>query len=514
MTEATVEERGVRGPRILQASAIALIVLAAAVLRAWNLGTLSFWYDEVVTMRLAEAPSVGDLFRLLFRIDATRAPLHPLILREWLAAFGTSEAAARSLSVVFGVATVILMLWLGRLAFDESTGLWAAFLGAISPLMIYYSREVRMYALLTLLATLCWALLFWMRRAPSRGKSIAYAACVVAMLFTHPLGLLMLGTLALASALDVRAFFGSWKTWLAIHLGVLVVAFPWLRFYFDHAPEFLSGRLPIKFLLATPIGFTGGNAAGLALVVGLIAIGLQRRRIADWSTGDWIAPACLALWLVAPPTILFAYSQVASPIFGPARYTVFCAPAYLVLIAQALSRIPPLSRWTFGLALALAAVVTMRTMVYAPDLKADWRSFAHVMAARQARPLRREAVMMVVAEPEPLPEMETARYYLERSCTVVSFDRARFDALVKRPDREVFLLVGPSGLGQLDPGLQGELHAFLIDAHPHRIAGLRIYRVKAPLPSPGPRPPAQAPASLQPPGPAPAPVTPAHPAPD
>ena len=145
------------------------------------------------------------------------------------------------------------------------------------------------------------------------------------MLFTHPLGLLMLGTLGLASALDVRGFLGSWKAWLAVHLGVLIVTAPWLRFYFDHAPEFLSGRLPIKFLLATPIGFLGGDSRVYVAILALIAFGLYRHRITDWPTGEWVAPACLALWLVLPPTILYAYSWIANPIFGPARYTLFCA---------------------------------------------------------------------------------------------------------------------------------------------------------------------------------------------
>jgi len=488
MTTASIERTGVILQHVLKASAIALIGLAATALRAWKLGALSFWYDEVVTMRLAQAPSFVDLIHLLFRIDATRAPLHPMMLHEWIATFGNTETAARSLSVAFGVATVALMLWLGRLAFDESTGLWAAFLAALSPLLIYYSREVRMYALLTLLTTLCWTFLFWMRKGRWRGKTIAYASCVVAMLFTHPLGLLMFSTLAMASALDVRGFFGSWKEWLAIHLGVLLAASPWLLFYFDHAPEFLTERLSIKFLAATPIGFVGGESTVYFLILALIAFGLYRRLGAGREAGEWVAPACLVLWLVVPPTVLYVYSRVASPIFGPARYTLFCSPAYLVLIAQALARIPPLSRWTLGLGLACVALATSRTMVYDPHSKADWRSFSRAMAARKAPPLGREAVMMVVAEPAPAPEMETARYYLERNCNVVAFDRERIDALAARPDQEVLLLLGPSGYEQLDPALQEKLRAFLIDAHQYRITGLRIYRVEAPTPLLGPDP--------------------------
>ena len=39
-----------------------IVILAIALgLRAWHLGQLSFWYDEIVTIRLAEAPGPAAL---------------------------------------------------------------------------------------------------------------------------------------------------------------------------------------------------------------------------------------------------------------------------------------------------------------------------------------------------------------------------------------------------------------------------------------------------------------------
>ena len=76
------------------------------------------------------------------------------------------------------------------------------------------------------------------------GKSIAYALCLAALVYCHPLGLLMAATLGLGSFLFVRQFFGRWQRWLGVHLAALLLAAPWIRHYFDHDPEFLSGRLP------------------------------------------------------------------------------------------------------------------------------------------------------------------------------------------------------------------------------------------------------------------------------
>src|SRR5690348_6360396 len=96
-------------PPLVFGVTLALTLLLATALRTWQLGQLSFWYDEVVTMRLAQAPTPGALLDRLFEIDATRAPLHSLLLQGWVRLFGTSETSARALSVLCGVVTVALV---------------------------------------------------------------------------------------------------------------------------------------------------------------------------------------------------------------------------------------------------------------------------------------------------------------------------------------------------------------------------------------------------------------------
>lgn len=413
------------------ATAVAVLLVALG-LRAWCLGEESFWYDEVVTMRLAETASPRALMDLLFRIDATRAPLHPMLLQGWLRAFGVSEASGRAHSVLFGVGTVALLYPLGRLAFDRKTGLWAMALGAFSPLLVYYSREVRMYALLVFLTTLAWTLLFWMRAEPRRAKIVAYVACLFLTMFTHPLALPMAATLAAASAMDAKGFFGTWRAWLAAHLIPVAASAWWLRFYFDHAPEFLSGRLPIKFLLGTPIGFLGGNFATLAGVVALIGWGLWRRD--RGGERSWLAPTGLTAWLVLPPTVLYAYSWIGNPIFGPPRYTLYCAPAFLVLVAQGMARLPVLG------AMVAAVVLGVLGTVYAPatPIKANWRPCVQA-ALRAPRPAGAKLVVFIMSQAVPNVEAETARYYFGPSIDVRPFSPA--DANRERLDPSHTVLV-------------------------------------------------------------------------
>ena len=145
--------------------ACVVIVVVAGSLRFFELGRLSFWYDEVVTMRLATAAGPGALVERLFEIDATRAPLHPLLLQTWIRVFGSSEAAARSLSVLCGLATIVLIYEIGRIAFDTETGVWASWLAAFSPLLIVYAREARMYGWLVFATCLCWRMLFGLAKS-------------------------------------------------------------------------------------------------------------------------------------------------------------------------------------------------------------------------------------------------------------------------------------------------------------------------------------------------------------
>ena len=73
----------------------------------------------------------------------------------------------------------------------------------------------------------------------------------------------MAATLALAGWLaGIRASAHGGDGWRSIWPPGLVV--PWIPRYLDHPPEFLSGPLPFRFLLGTPIGFIGGNFATMA----------------------------------------------------------------------------------------------------------------------------------------------------------------------------------------------------------------------------------------------------------
>ncbi len=294
---------------------------------------------------MASQPDPAALLRLLEKTDATRAPLHPLILQGWAALFGASSLSGRAFSVACGVLTVLVVDRIGRRAFDVPTGLWAAFLFAISPMQVRYAQEVRMYALLVLETCLAWDLLLSFRDSASPAKQGAFLGCLIALGYTHPLGLLMDAALGLAYLANRGSFRLPWRRWLAIQLIAGSAIAPWAVHYGDHPPEFTVGRLSLKYLIGLPIGYIGGNGLTLVGFLALVAYGMVRRGGDAGRRPVFDRPVettTILIWFAVPPLLLFGHSLVSSyPIFGPPRYTLNVGPAYLILVARGLVKLPP-----------------------------------------------------------------------------------------------------------------------------------------------------------------------------
>src|SRR5258708_1698340 len=184
---------------------LAAILMIATGLRLWGLDGTSLWYDEVITMRVARADGPASLVQRLDQLHGTRAPLHPLVLHAWLRVFGPSDLAGRSFSALCGIVTVVVIHGLGRRAFDEQSGRWAAWLAAVCPPLVYYSREARMYAWLVLLTCLSWLVFISFRRAVKPAQIFAYWLLLTSLVYSHPLGLFMVAAHGLAFLLVRRS---------------------------------------------------------------------------------------------------------------------------------------------------------------------------------------------------------------------------------------------------------------------------------------------------------------------
>ena len=141
-----------------------LAILVGFSLRLYHLGAESLWYDETVSVALAQK-SIADLIR------HTAGDIHPpgyyLLLHGWQALthptpmFGLEFLYAWP-SLCSGVIVMVLLFALGRTLTNVRIACLALWLAAVNPYHIWYSQEVRMYTVGAALGLLSlWAMLQW-----------------------------------------------------------------------------------------------------------------------------------------------------------------------------------------------------------------------------------------------------------------------------------------------------------------------------------------------------------------
>ena len=134
---------------------LGLITLFGLELRV-AISNCPMWYDEGHSILVAVQQFPFGIDNFLFTKDFQHTPFYFYFLHFWLKIFGTSEILLRFSSVIFGVATIPLTYVVAKKLYknDKIVGIISAILIAVSPLMIYYSIEVRMYMMVTFLAVL------------------------------------------------------------------------------------------------------------------------------------------------------------------------------------------------------------------------------------------------------------------------------------------------------------------------------------------------------------------------
>ena len=132
---------------------ILLLVLLGIELRV-AVSNVPLWYDEGHSILVAIKSFPFGIDEFLFTKDFQHTPFYFYFLHFWLKIFGTNEIILRMSSAIFGVATIPLTYVVGKKLYDKNVGIIAALLVTVSPLLVYYSIEIRMYAAVTFFAIL------------------------------------------------------------------------------------------------------------------------------------------------------------------------------------------------------------------------------------------------------------------------------------------------------------------------------------------------------------------------
>jgi len=393
-----------------------VLVLAAA-LRSFRLGSPGLWLDEAVSWIFARA-SWAELLDLL-RLDSG-PPLYYALLGLWTRSWGDSAVALRSFSVVAGLLGVTLLFFVGRRLFGERTGLAAALLLAVVPIQIRHAQEARAYTLLAFLGLgAMFALLAWVDGGGKKWLAL-HVVLFAAVLYTHNYGFFLLVAGMFFAAVEGGRQGGpgrpSWKLLGRALAGFPLVALlylPWLpTFLFQLAHEGpyawmrlaweergLAGTLGDSLRALSPGGggppYLGlpalpwGGVATL-LTVALLAWGLFR--LARWwkfgpgpQAPGGLAPRGTALWLFAylfvPPVAAALYSVFRAPIYLPGRLDQLVIPAFCLVLAVGLEGLRPEAVRVGGLGLfALASLLALRPLLLTPGRATEKELAAEIEA--------------------------------------------------------------------------------------------------------------------------------------
>ncbi|RME33638.1 MAG: hypothetical protein D6793_09535, partial [Thermoflexia bacterium] len=148
-------------------------LLVAFALRVYRLGDQNIWWDEGLAIW---AVRHGFVETTLWTAGDVHPPLYFWLLWPWVRLAGESEFAARYLTVMVAMPTVAVMAPLGRRLGGRAVGAAALWLLALSRFHVWWSQEMRMYALAALGATLSfYFLLRWISQEERRSRPIALA---------------------------------------------------------------------------------------------------------------------------------------------------------------------------------------------------------------------------------------------------------------------------------------------------------------------------------------------------
>jgi mannosyltransferase len=391
-------------------------VLGAA-LRFYRLTGRSLWLDEILVWDFSGGPSIDAVVRRLAAVPSLM-PLHFVI--TWLVRrVGDSEFWLRLFPAIAGSLAVPAMYAFGRVTFGRRTGLIAALLVAMAPLLIWYSQENAAYAFLVLI-TIVQMLFAYLAVTRSRLTDwLGFSIVTLISLYNDYLALTATAAAFafIGIALAARVFLPrhsslprlrgrtGWGLQVAAAFGagllILLGYLPWLgifRTFLHHQEYGLSRFSPAHHATLAEIQSQLAIFGLQGVVLVLVLAGLAAAAIWTWRRKP-DAVLLTALWLVVPPAAFF-YSLRGGLVTLWPRYLIFVVPAALLFVALAIDEISswlgrlgearrrpgPISTWASvaGVAIVMIQVVPSLASWYQLP-KDDWRGAADFVQSASSR---------------------------------------------------------------------------------------------------------------------------------
>jgi mannosyltransferase len=333
--------------KLLEIGWVASCLALSAVVQLSFITRSSIWHDEGYSLALARMP-LGEILTRTAR--DVHPPLYYLVLNLWMKLFGTSELAARSLSVLAVLVAALIMYFLVKRLFGVGAARVAVLFTAVGPFLIRYGQEARMYALVACLIALATYLLVSALDERNKKRLYLYGVVMGLAFLTHYYSVFMVPVHWLyvlsrtplrrrikraKDTLDLK----SWHWW-GSNLLAAGLFLPWLPvvlqqfgrvqsgFWISPVNQYTLPNTVWHWLLYTSTNFydwwwqLGLLMVLTALVVTAIMVDKTHRK----------SLILLALATAFTPLMIFVISKLAQPVYID-RYFVYAAMAFYPVLA-------------------------------------------------------------------------------------------------------------------------------------------------------------------------------------
>lgn len=212
-------------------------ILAGTILRFWKLTASSIWHDEGYTMWLLRFNPLEIIAR---DIRDVHPPGYYLISKIWVSVFGTSVFSIRFLSLLFSVGIIYLVFAIVKRLFDERAAFWSALFVALSPFMVRFGQEARMYGVVAFFTTLATYYLVKYIQEKRNITLLWYMLSIIAAIYNQYYAFFVITSHWVILAIATPGFFkfkwvdsikkkeGIWNPWWwTANMGVLLAYLPW-----------------------------------------------------------------------------------------------------------------------------------------------------------------------------------------------------------------------------------------------------------------------------------------------
>jgi len=316
--------------------------ILALALRLYHLTSTALWHDEAFSVLMVKYPLKEMLYRLTLDVHP---PGYYLAFFGWDKLFGNSLFSLRFFSVIFGLLAIFAAYYLIKVAFKKTRlAYWALAAMAVSPFMIFYAQEGRMYSLglfLLLAAAVC----LW--QAIKTKKVLCWILFIIfsaAACYTHYY--LLFGVFALFLFLIYMIFKQENKAYLikwtvGSIIGLIILYLPWIKYFYAQLSQVQESYwIPKMSLWSVPNTLvnllSGGNwpigehnwYLGAIAIIAILYFLIQGSRYLVKVNKK--AGVLILLSFVTPFVIAILLSLKQSLYLD--RYFIFITPCYLIIL--------------------------------------------------------------------------------------------------------------------------------------------------------------------------------------